>query len=111
MDIQNLKNEILSYQETVNKILKIIGYSSEYFQEITILEHAKWGVCGDDLSLGGLYQDEPDDTYSYIISSYSAKGIKLFMGSDDEHTFIMAYDDNSRYDDTEIFVLRNSNEI
>ena len=111
MKIEKLKKAVSSYEETVNEVLEIIGYGSSYFQELTILENAKWEVASDNLTIFGLYDDEPDEEYSFIISSYSAKGEKQYIGTSEGYTYIMGYDDNYGWENTEIYVLKNSNEI
>ena len=55
-----------------------------------------------------LYDNENDDEYYYTISSYSAKGKKLYMGEYKDLIIVMAYSDN--WDDAEIYILNKKNQ-
>ncbi len=105
MNIQDIKKQVNNYNYTTQDILEFIGYGgSDEFFEIEIYEDSKWDVYCDTLVL-----KNDSDIYSFIISSYSAKGEKLYKNSDDTHTYIMAYDDNYGWDSATIFILKNSN--
>ena len=50
---------------------------------------------------------EEGECYSYTISSLGAKGEELFMKELEDVTIIMAYPDDSRWDDTTFYILDN----
>ena len=106
--------EMLKVRDKLQKrVLDLIGYGSDDNSPIEKFE-GSWSQVDDELYL--LDGDHPKaweegDYYTYTISSYSAKGEKLYVGEEDGFTFIMAYPEDCCYDETTIFMLDNNKNV
>jgi hypothetical protein len=106
---ENINKNLNNYQNSLNDILKFIGYNSNDFFEIEIYTDYKWSTQNDNLYF--INNKTPfidNDLYINIISSYAAKGEKLYMNSDDKYTYIMTYDDNYGYESATIMIFDNN---
>ena len=99
---ENINKNLNNYQNSLNDILKFIGYNSNDFFEVEIFLNYKWYYTNNDL----YFMD--NNLYINTISSYAAKGEKLYMNSDDNYTYIMAYDDNYGYETATIMIFDNN---
>ena len=104
--LERIEKTLKERDDLTNELLKIIGYGStdNSYIDMDFIDR-KWDINGDELYL----ETEDDDYYAYTISSYSAKGEKLYMGEKDGLTIVMGYCSEDSYSDTTIFVLRNEN--
>jgi len=106
MNIDEIQKNINIFNETTLEILTFIGYGSAGYYEIDIDKNSSWSIYNDELviSIG-------DDVYSYTISSYSSKGEKLYMNSDDEYTYVMCYPEYDNWENATIIILKNLNQV
>jgi hypothetical protein len=101
--------------ELQKEILELIGYGSNDDSYIQMSDEY-WYISNDNIMfidnvLDPIVALEEGEYYSYTISSYSAKGKKLFMKRLDDITIVMAYQDDDSYYNTKIYILDNKNEI
>jgi hypothetical protein len=92
----------------MREILDIIGYSDDDHSPVIFYKDSVWCAYDDELCIAdNEYLFENDGYYTYTISSYAAKGEKLFIGEKDGFTFIMAYPTDEGWSNTIIFILDN----
>ena len=104
--LERIEKTLKERDDLTNEILEIIGYGSTNNSYIDMdFIDKRWDINNDELYL----ETEDDDYYAYTISSYSAKGEKLYMGEKDGLTFIMGYCSDDSYSDTTLFILKNEN--
>lgn len=110
-ELDMLKQDLLDFIESQDSIYEqiseIIGYGNLGNDDPICVDYInkEWFTQGDDLFIM-IYEDE-DEYYSFIISSYSAQGEKLYIGESDGLTYVMAYQDDAGWDQTSIYVLSN----
>ena len=105
--------ELLKYRDILQeRVLNLIGYGTGNNFPIELDEDVYWIMEGDKL----LFLDaneEPNNAYEecmycvHTVSSYSSKGEKFYTGEEDGYTFVMAYPEDSSYEETTIFMLNN----
>ncbi len=106
--IEKILSHIKESKIIHNDIMKLIGYDS-YNNSPIEKNDSPWGMSNDELRI--FTNGNCDDYYCYTISSYSAKGEKLFMGKSDGYYFIMAYPSDESYSNTTIFVFNERNKV
>ena len=104
--LERIEKTLKERDDLTKEILEIIGYGSgdNSYIDMDFIDR-KWDINGEELYL----ETDDDDYYQYTISSYSAKGEKLFMGEKDDLTFVMGYCSEDSYSDTTLFILKNEN--
>lgn len=110
---QQLELFFLMRKELIEKIGKIIGYENVYVGEpISDNTDVFWSMDGESLHIGMLDKDnKPKDLYAteeyygYTVSSYCAKGEKLFCGEHEGLMYVMAYDEDGRWSESSIMIL------
>lgn len=111
IEMMKIKNQLQT------KVLNLIDYNSDDNSPI-VEENCYWAIEDDELILIEAETSEDveemidnGDYYVHTISSYSAKGEKLYLGEEDDFTFVMAYPQDESYDNTTIFMLDNNKKI
>lgn len=106
-------DSLLKQNKSLMKLIgETIGYSSDINETINdSYKSLKWSLDRDTLQIHENLDEDSDDYYEYTVSSYSAKGERLYMGEIGDLTLLMAYPSHERYDDTEIIILKTQNKI
>ena len=105
--IKRIENITKEYDILRDELLKLIDYGSEDGSVIELRLDQKWSFYRDELYI---YDgDDVDDYYGFTISSYSARGKKLYLYSNEDNTIIMAYPMDGDYYNTCIYIFENSN--
>ena len=104
--LERIEKTLKERDDLTKEILEIIGYGStdNSYIDMDFIDK-KWDINGEELYL----ETEDDDYYVYTISSYSAKGEKLYVGEKEGLTFVMGYASEDSWDESCIFVLKNEN--
>ena len=105
MKDEKFNQKFKEYKEFNAIVGKAIGYSEEIECEVTdCYIEAKWEVSDDNLMV-----ISDGNEYGFTVSSYSAKGEKLFMGEINELTLIMVYSDN--WELSFVYIFKTANKI
>lgn len=110
--IEKILKHIKDSKRIHKDIMDLIGYEGYSGSPIETRD-LPWRIGSDKYSDNlRLFTDTNcDDYYDYTISSYSAKGEKLFMTQLEGYYIIMAHPTDESYYNTTIFVLDEVNKV
>jgi len=99
-----MKELLEKYVALKYKIAEIIDYPGTIQDNIIpLLTDTMWYINNGVLVLNG--KDE------YIISSLNSKGVKLYKGVDSDYMYVKAYNANTKWYDTNIYILNLKNKV
>ena len=107
--LERIQKHIQERDSIVNDLNDIMGHCDDSPIEIEI--DSQWSQDGDSLWISADGKPIDEDYYAYTVSSFSARGEELFMGEKDGLTYVMAYSEEGRWQDTYIFILSNKNKV
>ena len=99
----DIKEKLELHTALMNDISEIIGYGDSILDSGIDKCENNWDITHDDTLL--IETEKGTDYWEFIISSYSSKGDKLYIGDQDGLVFIMGYDEQDGYSNASIFIL------
>lgn len=101
--IKKIVNFIKVRDDLYEEISNIIDYGGNLTDnELFLYTDEKFSIHGEDLFI---YDIDDDEWYSLIISSLGTMGEKLYIGESDGYVYVMAYEDERGWDNTNIYIF------